>query len=210
MTTQPSRPPKRVGLLGRAARRFNGSPTFQYKLHLVGTIFWVINFPVITFIYFATPGFWHKFSIFYLALITFYGNFSTDYCGVSDAEASGQTAALRGMMACGPAHHRALSRLLTRLGTDPRTQYRLHLWLSYIWLYQGIAAVGLFVFAPTFWNSAPALFYVMIVNLYTCLGTDFSALPGTLAAAHATALRGGRSPWDTGQQEVSAGTVPPP
>ncbi len=182
-------------LVIRALRHFNSDPHFQFDLHLVGTGFWLLNFVLIAVCYFADKSLWDRASIFYLAIITFYGNFSTDYCGVSDSEASGHTAALRGVRQTA-VHHRFVGRILDRTTVDPHFQWKIHLALAYAWLFQMILAVVLFIWVPTFWNSGLGLFYVLAVNLYTCLATDYSALPGALAANNAQQLRGGHSPWE--------------
>jgi len=184
-----------VRLILRALRHFNSDPRFQFDLHLVGTVFWLANFVAITGCYFWDKPLWAKASIFYLAIITFYGNFSTDYCGVSDSEASGHTAALRGVRTSA-VHHQLVGRLLDRTTLDPHFQWRVHLGLAYAWLAQMILATCLFIWVPAFWNSGIGLFYVLAVNLYTCLATDYSALPGALAADNAQRLRSGKSPWE--------------
>lgn len=180
--------------LQRAAGVFNGSPHFQYLLHLVGTFWGGAVLVAMPLVYFLAPGVWAQTSILALVLITIYGNFSTDYCGVSDAEASGHGAALRGIRASA-VHHRWLGKLFDRLTTDARTQYRFHLVLTYNWAVQAFAAIGVYTFARGFWDKYSIL-YTLLVNGYTNWGTDFSALPGTLAAHHLQELRGGKTPWE--------------
>lgn len=153
-------------------------------------------------VYFLAPRVWAQTSILGLVLITLYGNLTTDYCGVSDSEASGHGVALRGIRASGT-HHRLLGRVFDALSTEPHLQYRLHLALTYNWACQGVAAIAIYVFARPFWNHY-ALLYTLGINAYTNFGTDFSALPGTIAAWHLQRLREGRSPWEPEPKRTSA------
>lgn len=144
--------------------------------------------------FFFMHGIWQHVSILALVLITDYGNGVTDYCGVSDAEASGHGAMLRGIRSSA-IHHNIAGRIFDKLALDPHFQYKLHLILTYNWIIQGIGAVLVFVFAPAIW-ARYAILYTLIQNGYTNLGTDFSALPGTLAARHLQLLRNNQSPWE--------------
>lgn len=173
--------------------RFNASPHFQFRFHLIGSMVGLVVLIAMPVVYFLAPRVWAAASILALVEITLYGNLTTDYCGVSDAEASGHGAALRGIRASA-AHHSLAGRLFDRLTTDPRLQYRLHLILTYNWLVQGVAAAVIFAAARPFWDRY-AMLYTLLVNGYTNFGTDFSALPGTLAALHLQKVRHGRSPW---------------
>ena len=186
--------PARRGIVRRLVRRFDADPRFQFMFHLVGTGAGAVVLVLMPVVFFLLPGVWASVSILALVLITLYGNLSTDYCGVSDAEAAGHGAALRGIRASG-AHHSAAGHLFDRLTTDAHLQYRLHLALTWNWAVQGVAAVAIFLFARHFWNHFDIL-YTLLVNGYTNFGTDFSALPGTLAAEHLSKLRKGASPWE--------------
>ena len=182
-------------LIARLLRHFNSDPRFQYDLHLVGSVFWSINMALVVVVYLTMPHVWQAFSVLYLAVITFYGNFSSDYVGCSDAEASGHTAALRGIRQSAM-HHGVLGRFLDRLSMDAHLQYRIHLFLTYTWLVQMFGAIVVYGLWPNFWHTAGALLYVVAVNVYTALATDYSALPGALAAYNAQLVRGGKSPWE--------------
>ncbi len=180
--------------LRRLLHTVDTSPRFQFDFHLAGTIWGFAVLVAMPLVFFLAPGIWASWSILALVLITLYGNGSTDYTGVSDAEASGHGAALRGIRSSA-AHHRFAGALFERLTSDAHLQYRLHLALTYNWLLQGIAAIFIFAFARPFWNHYDIL-YTLLVNGYTNFGTDFSALPGTLAAFHLQKLRNGQSPWE--------------
>lgn len=178
----------------RIVHRFNTDPRFQFLFHLVGTGAGAVVLVLMPVVFFVFPSVWKSTSILALVLITIYGNLSTDYCGVSDAEAAGHGAALRGIRASA-VHHRALGTILDRLTTDAHLQYRLHLALTWNWAVQGLAAVVIFAAGRPFWNRYDIL-YTLLVNGYTNFGTDFSALPGTVAAEHLSKLRRGASPWE--------------
>ncbi len=180
--------------LRRIFHAVDTNPRFQYAFHLNGTVWGFAIMVAIPFVYFLAPAIWASTSILALVLITLYGNGSTDYTGVSDAEASGHGAALRGIRASA-VHHRIAGRLFDRITTDPRLQYRLHLALTYNWLLQGVAAVAIFFLARGFWDRYDIL-YTLVVNSYTNFATDFAALPGTIAAWHLQKYRSGKSPWE--------------
>lgn len=157
----------------------------------------MIAMPVV---FFFAHHLWAQVSILALVLITDYGNLTTDYCGVSDAEASGHGAALRGIRKSA-AHHRLAGRIFDKMALDARFQYRLHLALTYNWAIQGVIAVLVFALARPFWDQY-SLLYTLLQNGYTNFGTDFSALPGTLAAQHLQKLRGGASPWERSTKDA--------
>ncbi len=184
------------GAVHHVLRRFDADPHFQFLWHLTGTGTGFAVLLAMPLVFFLAPGVWASIAILGLVEITLYGNLTTDYCGVSDAEASGHGAALRGIRASA-VHHTLAGRLFDTLTRDAHAQYRLHLALTYNWAVQMVAAVLVFFAAPGFWQRY-ALLYTLLVNGYTNFGTDFSALPGTLAAEHLERLRGGVSPWEIG------------
>ena len=183
-----------LGVIRRAVHTFDTSPRFQYGFHSVGSWVGLVVMIAIPLVFFLAPGTWKAISILGLVLITDYGNLTTDYCGVSDAEASGHGAALRGIRASA-VHHHVAGTILDALTSDAHTQYRIHLALTYNWLVQGVCACLIFALARPFWNHY-AVLYTLLINGYTNFGTDFSALPGTRAAQHLQQLRKGRSPWE--------------
>ena len=179
--------------------RFNTSPRFQYLFHVVGTYCGFAVLVAMPIVYFVLPGVWRSASVLALVLITLYGNLSTDYCGVSDAEASGHSARLRRVPIVRQPNF--LKRTYEKATVDAHFQYRLHLWLTYNWMAQAIAAILIFAFARSFWNKY-AFLYTLLINGYTNFGTDFSALPGTLAATHLQELRAGKTPWENEDSET--------
>jgi hypothetical protein len=61
------------------------NPYTQYKVHMWGAIYWLINFPLICCLFFFTPGLWVKLGIF---ITPIYANLATDYGAMSAAEAA--------------------------------------------------------------------------------------------------------------------------
>jgi hypothetical protein len=176
-------------------RHFNSNPRFQYQFNLVGTAVGVAVMIAMPLVYFLAPHVWASSSILALIEITLYGNASSDYVGVSDAEASGHSAALRAIRSSA-AHHRLAGRVFDALTSDARTQYRLHLVLTYVWIVQMVMAPFIFALASSFFGEYDIL-YTLLVNGYTNVATNFSALPGTLAAVRLQEVREGRSPWES-------------
>jgi TRAP-type mannitol/chloroaromatic compound transport system permease small subunit len=64
------------------------NPRTQYKVHLWGAIYWLINFPLICCLFFFTPTLWLKLGIFITLIYSIYSNLATDYGGMSAAEAA--------------------------------------------------------------------------------------------------------------------------
>jgi hypothetical protein len=64
------------------------NPHTQYKVHLWGAIYWLINFPLICGLFFFTPGLWLKLGIFITLIYSIYSNLATDYGAMSAAEAA--------------------------------------------------------------------------------------------------------------------------
>jgi hypothetical protein len=64
------------------------NPRTQYKVHLWGAIYWLINFPLICCLFFFTPTLWLKLGIFITLIYSIYSNLATDYGAMSSAEAA--------------------------------------------------------------------------------------------------------------------------
>lgn len=61
---------------------------FQIKYHKFGARFWVVNWFVVTLIFFVAPAVWAKVSLLYLVWVSLYANIATEYGGQAAAEAS--------------------------------------------------------------------------------------------------------------------------
>ena len=55
------------------------NPHTQYKVHMWGAIYWLINFPLICCLFFFTPTLWVKLGIFITLIYSIYANLATDY-----------------------------------------------------------------------------------------------------------------------------------
>jgi hypothetical protein len=64
------------------------NPHTQYKVHMWGAIYWLINFPLVCCLFFLTPTLWLKLGIFITLIYSIYANLATDYGGMSAAEAA--------------------------------------------------------------------------------------------------------------------------
>ena len=64
------------------------NPRTQYKVHMWGAIYWLINFPLVCCLFFFTPTLWLKLGIFITLIYSIYSNLATDYGGMSAAEAA--------------------------------------------------------------------------------------------------------------------------
>jgi hypothetical protein len=48
------------------------NPRTQYKVHLYGVIYWLINFPAIVYLFFGQPNLWTKLGIFITLIYSIY------------------------------------------------------------------------------------------------------------------------------------------
>jgi hypothetical protein len=78
----------RHGWLKYVVKDLETNPHTQYKVHLWGVIYWLINFPLIVALFFGAPGLWLKLGIFITLIYSIYANFATDYGAMSAAMAA--------------------------------------------------------------------------------------------------------------------------
>jgi hypothetical protein len=64
------------------------NPYTQYQVHKWGSIYWLINFPLICALFFFAPTLWVKLGIFITLIYSIYANLATDYGAMSAAEAA--------------------------------------------------------------------------------------------------------------------------
>jgi len=81
-------PPLRHGWLKFIVKDLETNPRTQYKVHLYGVIYWLINFPLIIALFFGAPTLWLKLGIFITLIYSIYANFATDYGSMSAAMAA--------------------------------------------------------------------------------------------------------------------------
>jgi hypothetical protein len=82
------RPVIRHGWLKFVVKDLETNPRTQYKVHLYGAIYWLINFPLVAALFFFAPGVWLQWGIFITLIYSIYANFATDYGAMSAAMAS--------------------------------------------------------------------------------------------------------------------------
>lgn len=63
-------------------------PHVQYRVHLYGAIYWLVNFPLVTCLFFLAPALWLKLGIFITLVYSIYANLATDYGAMSAAMAA--------------------------------------------------------------------------------------------------------------------------
>lgn len=78
----------RHGWLKFVVKDLETNPHTQYKVHLYGVIYWLINFPLVTALFFFEPKLWLKLGIFITLIYSIYANFATDYGSMSAAMAA--------------------------------------------------------------------------------------------------------------------------
>lgn len=64
------------------------NPHTQYKVHFYGVVYWLINFPLVCYLFFFQPTLWLKWGIFITLVYSIYANFATDYGAMSAAMAA--------------------------------------------------------------------------------------------------------------------------
>lgn len=82
------RPQISHGWLKHVVKGLETDPHVQYKVHLYGVIYWLINFPLICWLFFGEPVLWLKLGIFITLIYSIYANFATDYGAMSAAMAA--------------------------------------------------------------------------------------------------------------------------
>lgn len=80
--------PVRHGWLRFVIKDLETNPKTQYKVHLWGAAYWLINFPAVTALFFFAPVLWLKLGIFITLIYSIYANFATDYGSMSAAMAA--------------------------------------------------------------------------------------------------------------------------
>lgn len=78
----------RHGWLKHVVKGLETDPHVQYKVHLYGVIYWLVNFPLVAALFFLAPSLWLKLGIFITLIYSIYANFATDYGAMSAAMAA--------------------------------------------------------------------------------------------------------------------------
>ena len=81
--------PKGLSLwLSRWVKSIETDPAVQATIHRWSSYWWIINFPIVAFLFFATPHLWITVGLFLNTFYSLYANFATDYGALSAAQAS--------------------------------------------------------------------------------------------------------------------------
>lgn len=102
------------------------NPRTQYRVHYWGVIYWLVNFPLVIYLFFGLPVIWLKWGIFITLIYSIYANFATDYGAMSAALAAEGQAPLPAIPLEGPSATRHYQQqdelhelmLAIRRGTD--------------------------------------------------------------------------------------------
>jgi hypothetical protein len=78
----------RYGWLKRVVNGLETDPHVQYKVHLYGVVYWLVNFIAVALLFFLTPSLWQKLGVFIILEYSIYANFATDYGAMSAAMAA--------------------------------------------------------------------------------------------------------------------------
>lgn len=78
----------RHGWLRFLIKDLETNPRTQYKVHLYGVVYWLVNFPLVAFLFFEFPAEWLKWGVFITLVYSIYANFATDYGAMSAAMAA--------------------------------------------------------------------------------------------------------------------------
>ena len=64
----------RHGWMSLIFKDLSTNPYTQYKVHMWGAIYWLINFPLVCCLFFLTPTLWLKLGIFITLIYSIYAN----------------------------------------------------------------------------------------------------------------------------------------
>jgi hypothetical protein len=78
----------RYGWLKPLVKDLETNPHTQYKVHLYGMMYWLVNFPLVAAFFFLAPTLWLKWGVFITLFYSIYANFATDYGAMSSAMAA--------------------------------------------------------------------------------------------------------------------------
>ena len=78
---------KLAKVIGKDVNKLDNDPKVQLKIHTFGFWYWTINFPIIAYMFFFLPAVWLKWGLFITLIYSIYANWSTDYAGMSSAQA---------------------------------------------------------------------------------------------------------------------------
>jgi hypothetical protein len=78
----------RHGFMSLFIKDLETNPHAQFTVHKWGMWYWVINFPLVTMLFFLEPSVWLKWGLYITLIYSIYANFATDYGAMSAAMAA--------------------------------------------------------------------------------------------------------------------------
>jgi hypothetical protein len=73
-------------LLSHFIDDIDSNPRVQLMIHRVGFWYWVLNFPIITYMFFCQQQLWSQYGLFITLIYSIYANFTSDYTGMSASQ----------------------------------------------------------------------------------------------------------------------------
>lgn len=92
-----------------------------------------------------------------------------------------------------PMRHGWLRFVIKDLETNPRSQYKVHLWGMWYWLANFPLVTCLFFLAPGLWLQL-GIFITLIYSIYANFATDYGAMSAAMAAFDARPPADGKEP----------------
>lgn len=74
-------------IIGVFIKDVDTNPKIQNRIHTIGFYYWTINFPIVTYLFFAQPELWLKYGLFVTLIYSIYANWTSDYTGMSASQA---------------------------------------------------------------------------------------------------------------------------
>lgn len=78
----------RNGFLRLFIKDLETNPHSQFKIHKWGVWYWLVNFPIVTALFFLEPSIWLKWGLYITLIYSIYANLATDYGALSAAMAA--------------------------------------------------------------------------------------------------------------------------
>ena len=76
------------GWLRLLIRDLETNPYKQFTVHKWGAFYWLVNFPLVTLLFFAAPVVWLRWGLYITLIYSIYANFATDYGAMSASMAA--------------------------------------------------------------------------------------------------------------------------
>lgn len=74
--------------LRRVVKGLEDDPKVQVRIHKWACVYWLVNFPIVAFLFFGLPSAWVYVGLLLNTFYSLYANLATDYDGLSSSQAS--------------------------------------------------------------------------------------------------------------------------